>query len=660
MHRINDAYHEPLLQHIQPARQRASVTTVIVTLLLLVSAPANAQQYRIDILVDARLQGPAEIFLDDLRGSLAAEVREVVRFEPEFVSGAELSAVMRDNRRAELVILSSTALIGTIQSSALAAFEMPFVFPGMGSVIDLQHSPVGLAGLSRMDDQGMTGLVYLNAGTTLIASSIQLDEPDDLRGRIVAFSSQDDLRSLELLGSAPVAMNSAEMVRALTVGYVEAAVVNSGDTASWALPAGGYLVTNSIQAQVGVVLAVNSNWYEIPFPYRAMIGDAAIAASTRRDESLVVSEQTLREQAEAMSLSPVTFQAEHTSSAIDSWIGQQPEGRRDAYIRALEDVQPFGAPRPRNSVGRMRRSEAGRIFFATTRNDTGDSNLEIRFDDLRTDTIKCGEISYQPSQGELAEAEIVGTVTAGNVACGDYLTEVLQQSDRTLIFVHGFRNRFSDAATRARLLKNSLGAEGEVVLWSWPSRREGWGVSYGYDKESAQGVAVSRFKELLEALTQGAGTPPSLDILAHSMGSQHATNAVTRLSSHGNPPHLRNLVFAAPDIPIDEFGFVLDAIQRSASRVTLYACGWDLALSLSQKLHQHPRLGSGGRDIFVDPRLESINVGAELVPMNHSYVFDAEPVQQDMRTLLLTDLGAGGRGLRRMSTASWHYWKLPR
>ena len=551
-----------------------------------------------------------------------------------------------------------------VQSSALAAFEMPFVFPGVSSVIDLQRSPVGLAGLSRMDEQGMTGLVYLNAGTTLIASRTELNKPDDLQGRKVAISSQDDLRSLELLGTHPVAMKSADRVPAVAAGSVEATVVNSGDTERLALLGetlpGGYLVTNSIQAQVGVVLAVNGNWYEIPFPYRAMIGDAAIAASTRRDQLLVESEQTLREQAEAMGLSLVTFQVEHTSSAIAAWIERHPVGRRGAYIRALEDVQSFSAPRPRNPVGQQRRGEAQRIFFATTRGDTRNSNLEYRFGDSRTATIKCGEISYQPSRGQLAKADIVGTVTADNAACGDYLNGVLQQSERTLIFVHGFNNRFSDATTRAMLLKDNLGAESEVVLWSWPSRRDGLGFSYGYDKESAQGVALRRFEDLLKALKQGAGTPPSLDILAHSMGGQHATSAVTRLSSHSSPPHLRNLVFAAPDIPTDEFGFVLGDIQRNAGRVTLYACGWDWALLLSRKLHQHSRVGMGGRDIFVDSGLESINVGAELSSRNHSYVFDAGPVLRDMVTLLLKDVDAKTRGLRHKPKAPWHYWELSR
>lgn len=656
MHRANSVSHVPLLQHILPARLRAGMTRVVVALLLLVSATASAQQYRIDILVDARLRGPAEVFLEDLRGLLAGEAREVVQFEPIFVSDAELGARVLDNHQwpdAELAILSSTALTGSTRSSALAAFDMPFVFPDTASVIDLQRSPAGLAGLSRMDEQGMVGLVYLNAGTTLIASRIELDEPEDLQRMRVAISPQDDPRTLELLGGVPMTMDPARIESALTDDDIEATFVNSGDPRSWALPDGGHLVTNSIQAQVGVVLAVNSNWYEIPFIYRAMIGDAAIAASTRRDRWLVESEQTLRER-----LSPVTFQAEQTSRAIDSWIEQQPERRRDAYTRALDDVQSFSAPRPRTPADQQSRGAAGRIYFATTREDTESSELKYRFGDVRTDTIKCGEISYQYSQEELATAD-VGSVMANNADCEAYLNDVLQWSMRTLIFVHGFNNRFWDATERAMKLKNNLGAESEVVLWSWPSRRDAVGSSYLYDRDSAQGVALQLFKELLNALGHDADTSSSLDILAHSMGGQHATSAAAGLSSSGNSPHLRNLVLAAPDIPTDEFGFVLDEIQCNAGRVTLYASGRDWALRVSERLSRYSRVGMGGEDIFVDARLESINVDGSLNSLNHSYVFEDERVLQDMVTLLLTDVGAEDRGLQRRRKAPWHYWELP-
>ena len=102
---------------------------------------------------------------------------------------------------------------------------------------------------------------------------------------------------------------------------------------------------------------------------------------------------------------------------------------------------------------------------------------------------------------------------------------------------------------------------------------------------------------------------------------------------------------------------MLDDIQRSAGRVTLYASRWDLALRASQVLNQHPRVGMGGEGIFVDSRLESINVGAAWSV--HGYVFETERVLNDMVTLLFQDVGAEGRGLQRRRKAPWHYWEWP-
>ena len=46
-------------------------------------------------------------------------------------------------------------------------------------------------------------------------------------------------------------------------------------------------------AQVGVAITQDAWWDRIPFVYRAMIGDAAIAASQRLDQALVETESSL-------------------------------------------------------------------------------------------------------------------------------------------------------------------------------------------------------------------------------------------------------------------------------------------------------------------------------------------------------------------------------
>lgn len=226
-----------------------------------------------------------------------------------------------------------------------------------------------------------------------------------------------------------------------------------------------------------------------------------------------------------------------------------------------------------------------------------------------------------------------------------------------LIFVHGFNNRFSEAAERAMVLKNAVGNDTEVLFWSWPSKRDGLAGNYWYDKESVGGSARQSFVRFLRALKEGSNTS-SLNLLAHSMGSWHAMGALQTLSDDNSRPTLQNVVLAAPDVPSDEFMLALPDLSHVARRNTLYACEWDWALRMSREMNAYPRAGTGGdADILVNDKVESIDVDATL-SINHSYVFQAGRVLSDLSTLILTGSDADARGLFRRAKASWHYWRF--
>jgi esterase/lipase superfamily enzyme len=86
---------------------------------------------------------------------------------------------------------------------------------------------------------------------------------------------------------------------------------------------------------------------------------------------------------------------------------------------------------------------------------------------------------------------------------------------RALVFVHGFNNRFDDAAFRFAQIVHDTGAEVAPMLFTWPSR--GSLFAYGYDRES---TTYSR-DALEQALNMLARDPAvsEIDILAHSMGN---------------------------------------------------------------------------------------------------------------------------------------------
>jgi esterase/lipase superfamily enzyme len=352
----------------------------------------------------------------------------------------------------------------------------------------------------------------------------------------------------------------------------------------------------------------------------------------------------------------VTFTAEDASRATRQWIGEQPEALRAIYNSVYEYVK---TPQPQSPAPPIpgRRSESGTVYFATTREETTESALQYKFGDVRTDVVKCGKIQFR-NQGSSSSADFDGQIVENTKSCGAMLDDLLASSTRMLIFVHGFNNRFSDAVDRAIILKNALGADTTVVLWSWPSKRDGLGGNYDYDKESVSGAAQRRLTGILRAMKLNSSTKP-INILAHSMGGWHVLQVLETLSEDNDPVKLTNVIFAAPDIPADEFGFGLPALSHMAERNTLYACGWDWALVFSQDMNDFRRAGTGGNNIVVSKGLDSIDVDASF-SLNHSYVFETGKVLDDLTAIVTTgvDPDAAPRSLSEVPKDSWHYWKF--
>jgi esterase/lipase superfamily enzyme len=159
---------------------------------------------------------------------------------------------------------------------------------------------------------------------------------------------------------------------------------------------------------------------------------------------------------------------------------------------------------------------------------------------------------------------------------------------------------------------------------------------------------------------KSASEATKIDILAHSMGGWHTIGALQQLADDAQRLKLLNVVLAAPDVPTDEFEFSLDNVHRSASRITLYACSWDWALTTSSRLNAHTRAGTGGdQDILVNNKVDSIDVDGRWLSINHSYVFEAGSVLSDLVKLMTTDSDASGRGLLKAPKTPYYYWKFP-
>src|SRR5262245_18612701 len=121
------------------------------------------------------------------------------------------------------------------------------------------------------------------------------------------------------------------------------------------------------------------------------------------------------------------------------------------------------------------------------------------------------------------------------------------------------------------------------------------------------------------------------------MGSRAAVAAVKDmvLESKQGTAFLQNIVLAAPDIDIEVFRGLAQAMNSGAKRVTLYASSNDEALKLSRRLHGYQRAGESGDQILIAKGLDTIDAtGVDTSLLGHSYYGDNRSIISDNFYLL--------------------------
>lgn len=626
-------------------------------ILICIALPAHSAQRTLVTLIDASFAHTGERYVEQLQSTLTPAVREGTRFDVR-VTPSKALRILLGTGKWDLAIVSTDALAEMSVPTDVLAFRIPYLFPDMRAVLAFQTSVPGRLGLGDPLQRNLLGLTYLNAGTDHLISRTPIRSPQELAGRKIAVAGTASADTIASLGATPLTMPSSAFKSVLGRSEVDA-VAASGALPSGSVPLskGGFLLRNAVAAHVALVAINRARWYEVPFSVRARIDDAAITAAKRIDSAVREQEDALFARAKESGLWMGGFKDEDARRAAQDWIERQPERLRKVYAAAYAQVRTETEARRnarRTSAPSPGAGESATIYFATTRDDTGDPDLAYRFGDGRTDVVKCGTVRAAP-QGD---PQLVGPATADSAACRKWLDSIVSRNPRTLIFVHGFNNRFSEAMARGFVLKRALGADTAVIVWSWPSKHEGLLGDYWYDKESIGGAAALGLHQLLKALKSGS-EHADLDLLAHSMGAWHLLNVLGPLADDDGRPKIDGVVFAAPDVPRDEFRFALAPLHNMGVHPTLYACARDRALAVSAGLQSYPRAGTGGGQIVIDRTLDSVDVDGRLISLNHAYVFETPEVLRDVATLIDTGRNPAARGLEEEPKTPWHYWRFP-
>lgn len=324
------------------------------------------------------------------------------------------------------------------------------------------------------------------------------------------------------------------------------------------------------------------------------------------------------------------------------------------------------------------------LFYGTNRVDTGSLVLKNKYGNTRGE-LKLGfcsvSIPKNHQQGEIErpigfwgfelfpESESKHIVVKQIEPCNetDFLKRINHnlESDEdksALIFIHGYNNSFVEAARHAAQIKYDIPFNGIAGFFSWPSAAGT--LAYLKDIENADS-SISAFQHFLEVLITKTAIS-KLHLIAHSMGNRLMTATLNNISDKAalkSQLHIFNqIVLAAPDLDQGVFREqILPKFKHIGQQRTLYASANDRALGLSQQLRSGlPRLGDGGKDIFVHQDISTID--ATDIPAEgnkHSYIFEINQLLTDLYLLFDNGFPPLKRRLVAKAKDKLRYWVFP-
>ncbi|MBB3219728.1 alpha/beta hydrolase [Pseudoduganella umbonata] len=351
----------------------------------------------------------------------------------------------------------------------------------------------------------------------------------------------------------------------------------------------------------------------------------------------------------------------------------------DRYLRAaarnlVEEVERRRALRP--AVPADQSGVVLQVFFATDRQPTGDRHPARQFGAARgglnygscevaiertgpdDEAVLPTQLRRQSRPDADGHAVLLRAEVQSAQPFFPALAEAIARSGNSaLLFVHGYRVSFEDAARRTAQIASDLRFAGVPVFYSWPSQ----GRLSGYTVDEANVEwALPRLAAFLTDLVQQ--TPVRhLHLLGHGMGARALTRAVAAAAG-ARPdlgPRLREIILAAPDIEAQAFSRDLaPALAATGGRITLYASSGDEALRVAQRTHPYPRAGDSGDTLVVAPGVDTIDASAvdtSLIRVSHDA--PRPSALADMRQLIAGQLPPSHRaGLRAVDAPTGRYW----
>lgn len=154
-----------------------------------------------------------------------------------------------------------------------------------------------------------------------------------------------------------------------------------------------------------------------------------------------------------------------------------------------------------------------------------------------------------------------------------------------LVFVHGFNVTFRSAAFRAAQMKFDMRYDGPTFFFSWPAN--GSTLEYLSDQDDAD-ISVEPLTAFLKLVKDAVGEDTKIFLVAHSMGTRLAAQALNRLafdpSVSPEEPFFYRSLFAAGDLDRGLFRRWVGSARDYVGELTIYTSSDDKAVTFSRFL----------------------------------------------------------------------------
>lgn len=346
-------------------------------------------------------------------------------------------------------------------------------------------------------------------------------------------------------------------------------------------------------------------------------------------------------------------------------------------------------PRPAKAKAKARRPSAAaqaklepheyRVWFGTNRKPVDPAQIAKGFSAERDEKVRYGHCDvYVPEShkiGSIGSSLLIRMLKGtddrlklrrlAELAREDFWAGIGRQigsaapgKRHAVVFIHGYRVSFRDAALRTAQIGSDLGIEGAMAFFSWPSK--GTLLGYVADGNAIEGSEAA-IADFLVDFTRRSGAE-AVHVIAHSMGNRgllRAANRIVAAAVRRGGGRFGQIILAAPDVDADNFRDLAAAYRKLAKRTTLYVSSKDLAVQLARWISDYARVGFHPPVTVVDG-IDTVSVtNLDLTLLGHGYVAEAREVLHDMAALITDNKAPPRFGQKEKRTPEGRrYWEV--